>query len=62
MVVVATDSTSVKMKKRRPLHTQEQRQELVSSLSMVDLCLIGQEEDIFQNSQSCKTANYCIRI
>ena len=46
VVVVATDSTSVKMKKRRPLHTQEQRQELVSSLSMVDLCLIGQEEDI----------------
>ena len=48
VVVVATDSTSVKMKKRRPLHTQEQRQELVSSLSMVDLCLIGQEEDIFK--------------
>ena len=48
VVVVATDSTSVKMKKRRPLHTQEQRQELVNSLSMVDLCLIGQEEDIFK--------------
>ncbi len=48
VVVVATDSTSVKMKKRRPLHTQEQRQELVGSLSMVDLCLIGQEEDIFK--------------
>ena len=48
VVVVATDSTSVKMKKRRPLHTQEQRQELVNSLSMVDLCLIGQEDDIFK--------------
>ncbi|MGH1566802.1 MAG: adenylyltransferase/cytidyltransferase family protein [Nitrosopumilus sp.] len=48
VVVVATDNTSVKMKKRRPLHSQEQRQELVSSLSMVDLCLIGQEEDIFK--------------
>jgi glycerol-3-phosphate cytidylyltransferase/FAD synthetase len=48
VVVVATDSTSVKMKKRRPLHTQEQRQELVESLSMVDLCLIGQEDDIFK--------------
>jgi len=48
VVVVATDNTSVKMKKRKPLHTQEQRQELVSSLSMVDLCLIGQEEDIFK--------------
>jgi glycerol-3-phosphate cytidylyltransferase/FAD synthetase len=48
IVVVATDNTSEKMKKRRPLHTQEQRQELVNSLSMVDLCLVGQEDDIFK--------------
>jgi len=48
VVVVATDNTSIKMKKRNPLHTQEQRQELVNSLSMVDLCLIGQEDDIFK--------------
>ncbi|HJJ22971.1 MAG TPA: FAD synthase [Nitrosopumilus sp.] len=48
VVVVATDNTSEKMKKRKPLHTQEQRQELVNSLVMVDLCLVGQEEDIFK--------------
>ncbi|MCJ8306922.1 MAG: FAD synthase [Nitrosopumilus sp.] len=48
VVVIATDNTSVKMKKRNPLHTQEQRQELVNSLAMVDLCLIGQEDDIFK--------------
>ena len=48
VVVVATDNTSEKMKKRKPLHTQEQRQELVDSLSMVDLCLVGQEADIFK--------------
>jgi len=48
VVVVATDNTSEKMKKRRPLHTQEQRQELVNSLSVVDLCLVGQEDDIFK--------------
>ena len=48
VVVVATDNTSEKMKKRKPLHSQEQRQELVNSLSMVDLCLIGQEADIFK--------------
>jgi len=48
VVVVATDSTSEKMKKRKPLHTQEQRQELVNSLSMVDLCLVGKEDDIFK--------------
>lgn len=48
VVVVATDSTAVKMKKRSPIHDQEQRQELVNSLSMVDICLIGQEDDIFK--------------
>jgi len=48
VVVVATDNTSEKMKNRKPLHSQEQRQELVNSLSMVDLCLIGQETDIFK--------------
>ncbi len=48
VVVVATDNTAVKMKKRQPLHSKEQRQELVNSLSMVDLCLIGQEDDIFK--------------
>ena len=48
VVVVATDKTAIKMKKRRPLHSAQLRQELVSSLSMVDLCIIGDEEDIFK--------------
>ncbi|EGG42019.1 cytidyltransferase-like protein [Candidatus Nitrosarchaeum limnium SFB1] len=48
IVVVATDNTALKMKKRQPLHSKEQRQELVNSLIMVDLCLIGQEDDIFK--------------
>ena len=54
VVVVATDNTAVKMKKRRPLHAQEQRQELVNSLSMVDLSLIGQENDIFKTVNHIK--------
>ena len=54
VVVVATDNTAVKMKKRRPLHIQEQRQELVNSLSMVDLSLIGQENDIFKTVNHIK--------
>jgi len=54
VVVVATDNTAVKMKKRRPLHSQDQRQELVNSLSMVDLCLIGQENDIFKTVNHVK--------
>ena len=48
VVVVATDNTAIKMKKRRPLHSQEQRQELVDSLSVVDFSLVGQEDDIFK--------------
>ena len=48
VVVVATDKTTEKVKKRTPLHNQKQRQDLVSSLSMVDLCLIGHEDDIFK--------------
>ena len=54
IVVVATDNTAVKMKKRRPLHAQEQRRELVNSLSIVDLCLIGQENDIFKTVNHVK--------
>ncbi|MCV0409311.1 FAD synthase [Nitrosopumilus sp.] len=54
VVVVATDNTAVKMKKRNPIHSQEQRQELVNSLSMVDLCLIGQEDDIFKTVNMVK--------
>ncbi len=47
IVVVATDATAVKMKRRTPLHTQNQRQDLVRSLSMVDTCVIGDELDMF---------------
>ena len=54
VVVVATDNTAVKMKKRTPIHSQEQRQELVDSLEVVDLCLIGQENDIFKTVNHVK--------
>ena len=48
VVVVATDITAEKMKKRIPLHNQEQRKDLVNALNMVDLCVVGHEEDIFK--------------
>ncbi|MDI1495916.1 MAG: cytidyltransferase-like protein [Cenarchaeum symbiont of Oopsacas minuta] len=48
IVVVATDLMAEKGKKRTPLHTKEQRQILVSSISMVDVCMIGSEKDIFE--------------
>ena len=54
VVVIATDKTAKKMKKRQPLHDQELRRELVSSLSMVDVALVGNEEDIFETVKMVK--------
>ena len=48
VVVVATDATARRMKKRAPLHSQDERRGLVASLSTVDLCLVGDESDIFR--------------
>ena len=48
VVAIATDKTAQKMKKMQPLHNQELRCELVSSLSMVDEAIVGHEEDIFE--------------
>ena len=48
VVVVATDHTVQKMKKRIPLHSQKQRKYLVESIRVVDLCLIGDKDDIFK--------------
>jgi glycerol-3-phosphate cytidylyltransferase/FAD synthetase len=36
------------MKKRLPLHTQDQRKMLVDALSIVDVGIVGNEEDLFK--------------
>lgn len=54
VVVVATDQTTQKMKKRNPLHNQDQRKELVEALSMVDLCVVGNEGDMFKTVNMIK--------
>ena len=38
-------------KKRKPLHTKEQRRNLVASLNMVDVCMVGSEKSIFETVQ-----------
>ena len=48
IVVIATDKTAQKMKKRVPLHNQDQRKLLVDALSVVDLSVVGNEGDIFK--------------
>ena len=42
------------MKKRSPLHSQESRYELVSCLSMVDVVIIGNEDNIFETVKLVK--------
>ena len=54
VVVVATDKTAETMKKRTPLHNQEQRKNLVNSLSMVDIGIIGHEGDIFKTVEKIR--------
>ena len=54
VVAIATDKTAQKMKKMSPLHDQELRSELVSSLSMVDEAIVGHEEDIFETVKEVK--------
>ena len=48
IVVIATDKTAEKQKKRLPLHNQDQRKILVDALSVVDLSVVGHEGDIFK--------------
>jgi len=54
VVAIATDKTAQKMKKRIPLHNQELRRELVVSLSMVDVAIVGHENDIFETVKLVK--------
>ncbi len=54
VVVVATDKTAIKMKKRKPLHDQKLRKQLVNSLSVVDLCVIGNEDGLFKTVEFVK--------
>jgi cytidyltransferase-like protein len=54
VVVIATDKTAQKMKSRIPLHNMELRRDLVRSLSMVDLAIVGQEGDIFKSVELVK--------
>ena len=48
VVVVATTSTALKLKKNRNIyHDEKHRRELVASLSFVDLSLIGKEGTLY---------------
>ena len=55
VVVIATASTATKIKKNRIiLHNENLRKEMVSSLSFVDLALIGKEGTLFDTVEYVK--------
>ncbi len=54
VVVVATDKTVMAIKKKIPLHNQNQRCVLINSLKMVDLGVVGSEKDIFATVRDIK--------
>ena len=55
IVVVARTSTAIKLKKGRKIyHDENLRRELVSSLSFVDLCVIGKEGTLYDTVEYVK--------
>ncbi|MBP2625122.1 MAG: FAD synthase [Nitrosopumilaceae archaeon] len=54
IVVIATDKTVTTLKRKKPLHNQEQRCSLINSLKMVDLAIVGSEKDIFTTVKDIK--------
>jgi cytidyltransferase-like protein len=49
IVVIARDSTVVKLKGKKPIHDENLRCELVNSLKFIDLAILGREGDIFKS-------------
>jgi cytidyltransferase-like protein len=55
IVIIATTSTAIKIKRNRIIyHSEELRKELVSALSFVDLALIGKEGTLFDTVEYVK--------
>ena len=54
VVVVARDSTAERLKGSRPLHDEELRLNVVSSLKPVDAAILGSERDIFETVERVK--------
>lgn len=54
VVSVARDSTYYENKKRRPVHDERQRRELVASVKFVDATVLGSEKNIFETVRFLK--------
>ncbi len=54
VVVIATDQTAEKAKKRKPVHSASARALIVGSLKMVDEVVIGSEKDKFEVIEKVK--------
>ncbi|MBI2660866.1 FAD synthase [Candidatus Woesearchaeota archaeon] len=60
VVVVARDSTSEKIKGKKPLHNEMERLEAVRSLQIVDKALLGKEGNIFDIVMEIKPDVICL--
>ncbi len=53
VVVVATDAT-VRRRKHEPVTPQEMRRQMVAALKMVDLAIVGHEDDIYKTVEEVR--------
>ncbi len=60
VVVVARDSTSEKLKGKKPLHNEKERLEAVRSLEIVDKAVLGREGGIFDIVEEIKPDVICL--
>ncbi|HLG23585.1 MAG TPA: adenylyltransferase/cytidyltransferase family protein [Candidatus Nanoarchaeia archaeon] len=60
VVVVARDSTSEKLKKRKPKNNERTRLEAIRSLDVVDEARLGNEGDIFAVIEEIKPNVICL--
>lgn len=47
-VVIARDENVIKIKKRKPFHTEKERKEIIESLKIVDKAVLGDKKDVYK--------------
>ena len=60
IVVVARDSTSERMKGKKPIHNEKERLEAVRSLEIVDHAVLGRKGSIFDIVEEIKPNVICL--
>jgi len=48
IVIVARDKNVIKFKNKKPINHEDERLELISHLKLIDLAMLGKEENIYE--------------